>query len=401
MRRFFAAAIAAFLLANCSPDPITETKEAVGLGFSASDPDFEWKISNPFPFSDGYELFVDATKSQGENRRQSSNVNENDEWIAQNPVEPDEIYGDQSAFFSLKDPSIIRHEGFWHLFCTRRAVLHSHSIEYLKLEDLETGHPLERVVLPLKGKGIRAPQVFFFTPDEQWYLLFQKEVLNRGFLVNLPFFSTSPSIDDPGSWSEPQMIILPDHEEKGEWEDFWFISDRRKGFLFMTSKEGKFYRSETSLEEFPAGFSTPEVCLEGDFIEGGHVYWVPDWERYLAVIVASRYLQRYHKAYVSRTLDSGWEHFAITRTQSFVSISNVEFPSPEPWADSFGHGELIRSGRDETMTVSTSGLAMLLPAVERLEMDGKLYREVPWKLALVKLIGARVGLLPEDNHSKN
>lgn len=38
-------------------------------------------------------------------------------------------------FYSLKDPSVVRYQDRWHLFCTVRGASRSHQIEYLPFRD--------------------------------------------------------------------------------------------------------------------------------------------------------------------------------------------------------------------------------------------------------------------------
>jgi len=378
--------VIAVLVVRCNSSQLSES-ESEQPEFTTTDPEFEWKVSKHLPYGDGYELSLN-----GPNQRSTERGDFSPDTVSpeNGSFNINELYRAQSAFFALTDPTIISSAGDWHMFFTRRAALTNHSIEYLRFQNIEDEEPRQRTILPFTGNGLRAPQVFFHRPHQLWYLIFQKIVSNAG---PQPFFSTTRSIDQPESWGIPERINLPAFENTPDgWGDYWFISDQQFGYLFITSKEGKLYRSETTLQQFPQGWSTPEVCLEGDFLEAGHIYKINEWNRFLAVIVSSRYLKRYHKAYVAEELNGPWEPFAVTRTQAFISRANVDFGSSEPWADSFGHGELIRSGIDERMLVSANNVAMLLPIVLRREMNGKLYREVPWKLPLVELFCARVGI---------
>ena len=349
---------------------------------------FEWRVSARLTFSDGYRL------------AQSSPRFRHDDPVGrpgQGPGQPESgqtldaqaMYRDSTAFFSLKDPTIVKHEGRWHLFCTRRAVNPSHSIEYLSFPDWNDETPQERVILPFQGRGVRSPQVFFYRPLQSWFLLFEKLRSNSVGSRAEPFFTSTKVLDDPHSWSPPRQIELPLPDPAVGWGDFWFISDQKRACLFMTSKEGRLFRAETTPEDFPYGWSEPVVCLGGDFIEAGHVYRVEEWDRYLAVIVASRYLKRYIKAYVAESLGGTWERIAVTRAQPFISPVNVSCDY-EPWADSFGHGEIVRRSPDETMPIRIKDCTVLLPTVLRRQMNGKLYREVPWKLALLELFRVEV-----------
>src|SRR5688500_9529643 len=71
---------------------------------------------------------------------------------------------------SVKDPSIVRHDGKWHLFVTVRGTTQSHGIVYLSFADWADAGKAERQVLSNHEGYFCAPQVFYFTPHKKWYL---------------------------------------------------------------------------------------------------------------------------------------------------------------------------------------------------------------------------------------
>src|SRR5262249_58780799 len=75
-------------------------------------------------------------------------------------------------------------------------------------------------------------------------------------------------------------------ENVKEWIDFWVIGDATRAHLFFTSLDGRMWRSETKLEDFPANWSKPEVVLEGDVFEASHTYRLKGTDRYLTLIEA-------------------------------------------------------------------------------------------------------------------
>ena len=46
--------------------------------------------------------------------------------------------------YSIKDPTVVRHEGQWHLFCTVRGRERSHAVVYLRFADWEDAKEAER-----------------------------------------------------------------------------------------------------------------------------------------------------------------------------------------------------------------------------------------------------------------
>ena len=49
--------------------------------------------------------------------------------------------------YSVKDPSIVRYDGRWHLFCTIRSVKRTHQIEYSHFADWKDADAAERHIL--------------------------------------------------------------------------------------------------------------------------------------------------------------------------------------------------------------------------------------------------------------
>ncbi len=91
-------------------------------------------------------------------------------WTVEAPLAgPTIVDGDEK--FSIKDPTIVRHDGEWHLFCTVRGHERSHGVVYLHFEDWEAAADAEQVMLPMHPGYYCAPQVFYFTPHQRWYMI--------------------------------------------------------------------------------------------------------------------------------------------------------------------------------------------------------------------------------------
>ena len=73
----------------------------------------------------------------------------------------------------IKDPTIVRHAGRWHLFCTMRFASGKVDTEYLSFADWKDADQAPRHVLRLHDQYYCAPQVFYFRPHRQWYLIYQ------------------------------------------------------------------------------------------------------------------------------------------------------------------------------------------------------------------------------------
>jgi hypothetical protein len=227
-----------------------------------------------------------------------------------------------------------------------------------------------------------APQVFYFRPQKRWYLICQAS--GDSWTPNdIAAYSTSTDISDPMAWTPLAPL-------KQKWAggkrglDFWVICDDTKAHLFFTTLDGRMWREETSLAEFPTGWSEPVVAIQGDVFEASHVYRLDGMDKYLTVIEAQHgHGWRYVKAYLADRLDGEWTPLAATKDKTFASMANTR-PIGERWTDSISHGELIRSGNDERLTVDPINLRFIFQGVSNRERAGKPYREIPWRLGLLE-----------------
>ncbi len=285
------------------------------------------------------------------------------------------------TFHSVKDPTVVFHEGRWHLFCTVRGVKRSHQIEYISFTDWGHTADARREIVPLSSAYYCAPQVFYLAAERKWYMIHQMSDPTRKPELQ-PAYSTSEKLDDPLAWSPPQLLfdVAPKMEH---WIDFWVIFDDAKAYLFCTSNNGKMWRSETTRERFPRGWTQPELALEADIFEASHTYRLRGQDQYLTIIEAEGAGRRYYKAYFADRLDGAWRPLADTQSNPFAGAANVTFQAT-PWAESISHGELLRTGIDERLEVDPDNLRLLYQGALDSEMAGKPYGEIPWRLGLLE-----------------
>ena len=288
--------------------------------------------------------------------------------------------------YSIKDPTVVRYEGKWHLFCTIRGKVRSNQIEYLSFTDWEQADRAERHVMKLREGYFCAPQVFYFQPHKQWYMLLQ--VMEEGRKQALqPAWSRTKEIDKPDSWSEPVLLYekTPTNVlDAGKWIDFWVICDQQKAHLFFTTPEGKMWRAETSIGDFPLGWNKPQIALQADIFEAAHVYKLKGKEKYLAVIEEIARGARYFKAYLADSLDGKWQPLATTREKPFASPLNIR-NTGKHWTDSVSHGEFLRAGYDERLEIDPENLRFLFQGVTKEAKRGaNSYGEIPWRLGMLE-----------------
>ena len=286
-------------------------------------------------------------------------------------------------WYSIKDPSVVFYEGRWHLFCTLRGKQRSHTVEYLTFTDWKDANQAERHILPMHPGYFCAPQVFYFSPQKKWYLIFQASDESWEPKYQ-PAFSTNTKVADWRNWGKPKPLFGYKPKNLRGWLDFWIICDETKAYLFFTSLDGKMWRSETELSDFPHSWSQPVVALQGDVFEASHTYKLKGRNQYLTLIEAQHgYGWRYYKAYLADRLDGEWQELAATKEKTFASMKNVK-QTQKRWTDSISHGELLRLGYDEKLEVDPANLRFLFQGVTNKAKVGKKYGEIPWRLGILE-----------------
>jgi dienelactone hydrolase len=293
--------------------------------------------------------------------------------------------------YGIKDPTVVRFDGRWHLFATIRSRKRLRQIEYCSFTEWQAAGKGTRHILPLGERDVAAPQVLFYKPHRKWYLIYQ-QIDNKRRPNHYPVYSTTTDLSDPTSWSKPVELYPRTPENVKEWIDFWIICDETRAHLFFTSLDRRMWRAETKRADFPAKWSKPVVVLKGDVFEASHTYRLVGLDKYLTIIEAldgtdSATGRRYYKAYLADKLDGAWKPLAATKEKPFAGPANVTRKGGS-WTDSFSHGELLRTGHDELLEVDPAHLRFLFQGVSDAARKGKPYGEIPWKLGLLEPVAA-------------
>lgn len=284
---------------------------------------------------------------------------------------------------AIKDPSVVFHAGQWHVFATIRSQKRTHQIESLTFEDWEKANAAPRQVLTLTDGYFCAPQVFYFRPHRQWYLIYQIADSARKPQLQ-PAFSTTTNLSDPASWSKPKLLFGRDPEGVSKWIDFWVICDDTHARLFFTSPDGRMWRADTKLTDFPNRWSEPKVVLKADIFEASHTYKVKGQESYFTFVEAQAGERRYFKAYSAPRLDGDWTALADTFDQPFAGLKNLP-TAKDTWTASVSHGEFLRCSSDERLEVDPDNVRLLFQGVLDSDRKGKKYGDIPWQLGLLEL----------------
>ncbi|MCA9174193.1 MAG: sulfatase-like hydrolase/transferase [Planctomycetales bacterium] len=289
---------------------------------------------------------------------------------------------DREPSHAQKDPTVVFHGGRWHVFMTVKLPDRS-AIEYCCFEDWQEAQTSKRTLLTVSdSKYFCAPQVFYFEPHQKWYLVYQVGMPNLKKMWVA--YSTTTTIDDPNSWTKakPMLDGGPDDPREVGGIDFWIICDDQRAYLFYTSNDGRMWRLWTPLSDFPNGLGHCELALRDKIFEASHTYKLKGRDQYLTVIEENG--QRYYKAYVASRLDGPWSPLADTFERSFASAKNVRpAAGVEPWTDNVSHGELLRDGVDQTMTVDPARLQFLFQGMFQKQKAGLPYGKWAWRIGLL------------------
>jgi len=301
-------------------------------------------------------------------------------------ITPENRERDRSV--AQKDPSVVFAEGRWHVFMTIKLGFAT-PMEYCSFEKWEDADKAPRTMLKVAdGKYYCAPQVFYFTPHRKWYMVYQVGVPgNKKMWVA---FSTTTTIADPASWT-PAQPILDGGENDPRKEgglDYWIICDDQRAYLFYTTNNGKMWRLWTDLKDFPKGFGHCELALQAKIFEASHTYRLKGLNKYLTIVEENG--QRYYKAYLADRLDGKWTPLADTADKPFAGWKNIRpAEGVKPWTDNVSHGELIRDGNDQTLTVDPNNLRFVFQGALQKEKAGKSYGQIPWCIGILAPVGGR------------
>lgn len=288
---------------------------------------------------------------------------------------------------AVKDPSVVYSGGKYHVFVSTTNQSGSYSMAYLNFTDWSqaAAAPLTYLDQTPIGTGYKAaPQAFYFAPQGLWYLVYQTG--------SNAAYSTTTNIANPQSWTAPKNFyaggmpqIIRDNIGNGYWVDFWNICDSAKCYLFSSDDNGHLYRSETTLAQFPNGFTNTVIAMSDSarypLWEASNVYKVTGSNTYLLVIEAIGTAgRRYFRSWTAPAITGPWTTLAGTQAAPFAGANNVTFDTTA-WSQDISHGEMIRNGADQTLTIDPCNLRYLYQGKDPAANDS--YSLLPWRLGLL------------------
>jgi endo-1,4-beta-xylanase len=206
-------------------------------------------------------------------------------------------------------------------------------------------------------------------------------------------YSTNDDPANPAAWTRPAPFFPTTPaiitQNGGGWLDFWVICDTESCHLFFSDNHGRWYKTKTRIDEFPNGFAEPVVVMQdtnaGRLFEASNVYKLRGTNQYLAVIEAFDQTsngRRYFRSFIADSLEGPWLPWQGSGSYPFAGARNVSFEGT-PWTNDISHGEMIRAGYDETLTVESCGLRYLYQGADPMADNGGDYNKIPWHLGLL------------------
>jgi len=286
---------------------------------------------------------------------------------------------------SIKDPSVVKEDGKYYVYATTADTNGGWSLTSFGgfTDWSQAGQaPQTHLSTTAVGGGYRAaPQVFYFEPKNQWYLLYQ---------TGLPSFSTLTHPSQPQSASAPKNFMTNHGIADANSSyilDYWVICDDVNCYLFFNNDKQEFYRAQTTVANFPNGFGNVQMFMKGSsqsLFEATNVYKVGDSGQYMLIIegIGTNGV-RYFRSWTSNKLNANfneWTPLADTQSNPFAGSANVTFPGGT-WTNDISHGEMVRVDSNQTMEIDPCSMQYLYQG--RNPNIGGEYSQLPYRLGLL------------------
>jgi hypothetical protein len=289
---------------------------------------------------------------------------------------------------AVKDPSAVYYNGQYIVYASDVDSAGNYNMEYLHFTNWSEASAATPYFLddnPNLAGYHTAPQVFYFAPQNKWYLIFQS---------GQPQYSTNSDPTQPQNWTAPQNFFASQPASVSAWLDFWVICDSANCYLFFCDDGGNFWRSSTPIGNFPNGFSQPVIAYTEsnafNLFEADNVYSVEGTGMYLANIecIGGPYGHRFFRALTASSLDGAWTPLGNTESFNtpFLGSSNIAFDSGvSAWTDDFSSGGAVIDGYDQTDPININNLTFLYQG-DNPNANAPSYNLIPWQLGLATSI---------------
>ena len=280
---------------------------------------------------------------------------------------------------SVKDPSAVYYNGQYIVYASYANTAGNWGMQYFHFSNWSDANAATPYFLDDNPNLVgyhTAPQIFYFAPQNKWYLLYQSGQAQ---------YSTNSDPTQPQNWTAPKNLFA----SQPNGLDYWIICDSANCYAFFCDDGGQFYRASTPIGDFPNGFSYPEVVYSeanaGNLFEADNVYTVEGTGEYLAnVECIGTDGHRFFRALWASSLGGTWQPLGNTLNFStpFLGMDNVTFdPGVGEWTDDFSSGGAVIDGYDQTDSINLKNLTFLYQGVNP-NNGATSYSQIPYQLGL-------------------
>lgn len=295
-------------------------------------------------------------------------------WTSTGP-----IIAPPSGAAAIKDPTIVKYNGRYHVFAT---IWNGNwNSVYLNFTDWSNARNAQISNFRPGNSSTIAPQVFFFEPENRWYLFTQWPAR----------YTSTTDISNPNSWSTLRRVF-PNYDPPGNDLDYWVICNDTTCYLYWFNDEGPMFYVKTPIGNFPNFPSSPvmQANIEGGgrqniVFEAGNIYKIQGSDQYLLQVEGwgSSEGRRLYRSWTSNSLDGPWRAHLTSEDAPFAGLNNVTFEGGNNWSQQISHGEMIRAGYDQKMELSACDMEFLYQGGDFRNFGGK-YEERPYSLGLLR-----------------